>query len=234
MASPDHTYMVEAEEAAPAGGEARARAAADSVDDINSATTNQGESAAESSSPPVRQLIYTGKVVLASYDVAGGQQQAIDLSEELGGYVSHRSSDHLVLRVPAAEFRTALDSIADLGDVLEMSWEAEDVTEEMRDLEIRLGNAIELRNRLQQLLERADTVEDALKIESELERVTLQIERIRGQLENMEDRIAYSTIHLHFDPKQVDEVPDDDFLLPVAWVDDLGLQSLLEAPKGWR
>ena len=206
----------------------------DARDEADSATGGGGDANGQPDSTPARQLIYTGKVVLASFDVTGSQEQAIDLVEELGGYVSHRSSDHLVLRVPADEFRPALDLIADLGDVLEMSWDAQDVTEEMRDLQIRLRNSIELRDRLQLLLERADTVEDALEIEAELERVTLQIERIQSHLDTMEERIAYSTINVHFDPKQIDEVPDDDFLLPVAWVDDLGLQSLLEAPKVWR
>lgn len=194
---------------------------------------DDGEAEPEPSNPG-RQLIYTGTVVLAAFHIEERQREAILLVEDKGGYVTHRSSDHLVLRVPVEEFRNALDELAELGDVLEMTWEAEDVTDQIRDLEIRLENSIELQNRLQNLLERADTVEEALEIESELERVTLQIERLRGQLETMGERVAYSTIELQFDPKEVDEVPDEEFLLPVAWLDDLGLESLLSAPEIYR
>ena len=183
---------------------------------------------------PQRLLIYTAEIVLAIFDVTRTQEEAIDIVEATGGYVSHRSTKHLVLRVPAEQFRPILDELAELGDVLDLSWQAEDVTEKVRDVEIRLRNARDLRERLADLLERADTVEDALKIEAELERITLEIERLKGRLESFEDRIAYSTIEMHFDPKRIDEMPDDEFILPVAWVQTLGIESLLEAPERLR
>lgn len=171
-------------------------------------------------------LIYTGSVVLAIYDVASIQERAVALVDEMEGYVAHRSNERLVVRVPAALFRETLDELSALGDVLDLSWQAQDVSEEVRDLDIRLRNARELRNRLETLLERAESVEDALKIETELERITLEIERIRGQLLRFEDRIAYSTIEVVFQPRQTEEVPDDEFLLPFRWLNQLGLQSL--------
>lgn len=233
QAPPAHTVAQEAvAEQAVVDDRERFAEIGETASESRDGASDSGGSDAVSS--PARQLIYTGTVVLAAFDVEARQRQAIVVVEEKGGYVTHRSAQHLVLRVPVAEFRSLLDEIAELGDVLEMNWEAEDVTEEMRDLEIRLDNAIELQSRLQDLLDRADTVEDALEIEAELERVTLDIERIRGQLESMEERIAYSTLEVHFDPKEVEEVPDDEFLVPVAWLDDLGLESLLGAPERLR
>lgn len=176
-------------------------------------------------------LIYTGSVVLAIYDVASTQEKVVELVEEMGGYVAHRSNERLVLRVPAGEFREALEQISALGDVLNLNWQAQDVSDEVRDLDIRLRNALELRNRLEELLDRAESVEDALKIETELERITLEIERIRGQLLSFEDRIAYSTIEVAFRPRRTHEVPDDEFLLPFRWLNRLGLQSLLREPE---
>ncbi len=210
-------------------------AAASPIDDdvVDTEADAHGDSA-EGDTSPDRQLIYTAELILAIYDVTSVQEEAIDVVEHAGGYVSHRSSKHLILRVPADNFRPILDDLSELGDVLDLSWQAQDVTDKVRDVEIRLRNARELRDRLEELLERADTVEDALEIESELERITLEIERIKGQLESLEDRIAYSTIEMHFDPKRLDEMPDDEFILPVAWVDDLGVESLLEAPERLR
>ena len=181
-----------------------------------------------------QQLIYTGAIVLAIYDVEAIQREALSLVEELGGYVSERSSRQMTIRVPAAKFRDTLDELSALGDVLDKSWKAEDVTEEMRDLDIRLRNSLELRNRLEALLEEAESIQEALEIESELERITLEIERIRGTLQNMEDRIAYSTIELSFDAIESEDVPGDEFLLPFSWLYTLGLEALLRAPEVYR
>ena len=179
-------------------------------------------------------LIYSGALVLAIYEVEQTQDRAVELVEELGGYVSTRTSRTLIARVPAPKFREALTGLGELGDVLDRSWQAQDVTDEVRDLDIRLRNSLQLRNRLEVLLEEAETIEEALAIESELERVTLEIERIRGQLKSFEDRIAYSTIQIEFRTKRVNDVPDDDFLLPFRWLDTVGLQSLLRAPGVYR
>ena len=179
-------------------------------------------------------LVYSGSMILAIYNVAEVQDRAVELVEQLEGYVSERTRDRLTIRVPAESFRDAMDALAELGDVLDTAWRANDVTDEVRDLEIRLQNAIELRDRLEALLERAESVEDALEIESELERITLEIERIRGQLENMHRRIAYSTIEIEFRTIETDEVPDQQVRLPFRWLDELGLESLLEAPEVHR
>ncbi|MFP4598933.1 MAG: DUF4349 domain-containing protein [Persicimonas sp.] len=144
------------------------------------------------------------------------------------------TSTTLTARVPAAKFRSAMEQFGELGDVLDRSWQAQDVTDQVRDLDIRLRNALGLRDRLAALLDDAESVEDALKIESELERITLEIERIRGQLKSFKDRIAYSTIQVSFSAKRTNDVPKEDFLLPFDWLNTLGLQSLLRAPQVYR
>ncbi len=179
-------------------------------------------------------LIYTGSLVLAIYEVDETQERIVDAVEEMGGYVSERSSSQLTVRVPAELFRDAMAALSKMGDVLDTSWRAQDVTEEVRDLEIRLRNARQLRDRLEGLLEEAETVADALEIERELERVTLEIERILGQLASFEDRIAYSTIEISFRPIEIDEVPREDFMLPFTFFDQLGLESLMRVPRRYR
>jgi hypothetical protein len=200
-----------------------------------------GERAPEAKPPEVEEtpsrgqlLIYSGALVLAIYEVEKTQDEAVAYIDEIGGYVSQRTSKALTARVPAAKFRPAMERLGELGDVLDRSWEAQDVTDQVRDLDIRLRNSLGLRDRLEALLDEAESVEDALQIEAELERITLEIERIRGQLKSFEDRIAYSTIQIEFRARRTDEVPQEDFLLPFDWLNTLGLQSLLRSPKVYR
>lgn len=205
-------------------------------------TVSSGQEAPANAEPPQVEeepsagqlLIYSGAIILAIYDVEETQDTLVALVEEMGGYVSNRSRTDLTARVPAEKFRDAMERIGEHGDVLDRSWEAQDVTDQVRDLDIRLRNAEGLRDRLEALLDEVETVEEALEIERELERITLEIERIRGQRQSFEDRISYSTIQISFRSRRVDDVPDDEFLLPFQWLNTLGLQSLLRSPEVYR
>lgn len=176
---------------------------------------------------PTPLLIYTAQVTLAIYDVTVTQETALAAIEEIGGYASERNNNYIVFRVPAERFRETLDLIGELGDVLNLDWQASDVSEQYRDLDIRLTNALEMRERLQALLDRATEVEDMLYIEQQLERITLEIERIRGQLRVLADQIAYSTITVYFSRLNVTDVPTNEFRLPFPWLNTLGLERLL-------
>ena len=60
-----------------------------------------------------------------------------------------------------------------------------------------------------------------------LERVTLDIEQMRGQLRMLADRIAYSTITVNFQELRGGDVPSEDYRLPFPWLNELGLERLL-------
>jgi hypothetical protein len=173
-------------------------------------------------------LIYTGQVVLAVFDVTATQDRALSTIESFGGYSSQRNAQQMVFRVPAERFREALDALKKLGDVLRLDWAAQDVGEEYRDLQIRLKNNIDMRERLLVMLAGAKEIEDALAVEQQLERITLEIERINGQLRSLQDRLAYSTISIQFSPIAVTQVPKSDYRLPFAWLNQLGLEFLMQ------
>lgn len=193
------------------------------------AVTGSGEKVQTPSEKPRSPLlIYTGQLVLAVFDVSATQEKALAVVEEFGGYASQRNSQAMVFRVPAERFRDALDALKKLGDLLRLDWSAQDVGEEYRDLQIRLKNNVEMRDRLLAMLAAAKAVEDALAVEQQLERVTLEIERINGQLRSLQDRIAYSTISLQFSPIAVTQVPKSDYRLPFPWLNQLGLEFLMQ------
>lgn len=173
-------------------------------------------------------LIYTGQVVLAVFDVTATQDRALVTIEAFGGYSSQRNAQQMVFRVPAEKFREALDALKKLGDVLRLDWAAQDVGEEYRDLQIRLKNNLDMRERLLVMLAGAKEIEDALAVEQQLERITLEIERINGQLRSLQDRLAYSTISIQFSPIAVTQVPKSDYRLPFPWLNQLGLEFLMQ------
>ena len=172
-------------------------------------------------------LIYTASLTLAIYDVTETQARALALVEEMGGYAAQRADSYIQLRVPAARFREALEALGALGDVQSLSWDAQDVTEEFLDVEIRLRNARDMRERLAALLDEAIKVTDALAIEAELQRVTLEIEQLEGRRRSLADRISLATISVYFSQRAISQVPGEEYRLPFQWLNQIGVERLL-------
>ncbi len=104
----------------------------------------------------------------------------------------------VVVRVPAQHFDEAFALLRSLGRVLRESREAEDVTEEFLDLGIRIDNARKSRERLLEVLAKAEKVEDILRVETELRRLTEEIERMEGRRKFLADRVALATLQATF------------------------------------
>jgi len=174
-------------------------------------------------------LVYRASFTLAVFESEATLDRIAGLARELGGHVQERAGREITIRVPAPRFDEAVEQIGEAGDVLAQHVQASDVSETHRDLAIRLRNATAMRERLEALLSQAQSVEDALRVERELERVTLQIEQLTAQLRDLDDRIALSTItvELRARPRE-GTVGDDDFRLPFGWLDELGLGTLMD------
>lgn len=173
-------------------------------------------------------LIYEARLNLAVHEVRERMAQVIEVADNMGGFLARQDDTAVIIRVPAARFREALTSIEELGDLLSRQVRAQDVSEQFRDIRIRLQNALQMRDQMAGLLERAGNVAESLAIQRELERLTETIELLRGQLRSLQDRIAFSTITVSFQPVQTEaQVPRERFRLPFPWLYDLGLQSLM-------
>ncbi len=174
--------------------------------------------------------IYMADFVLAVFDVQGTADAVLARVVALGGYLGSRDDTTLVVRVPAARFEEAVSAVEGAGQVLQRNVRAEDVTEQYRDLETRIRTLDAMRGRLEAMLARATTIEEALAVERQLERVTVELESLRGRLRYLGDRVAYSTLTLRFRQLAPTEIPDTarPRILPFRWVQDLGLARLLD------
>lgn len=183
--------------------------------------------------PPAREgepraaaLVRSALLTIAAFDVEAELRAAEDLGRELGGFVARRSDRGIALRVPAPRFDEALRRLALLGDVLSREIQAEEVGEQVADLELRLRNARAVRERLEEVLRKAVGVQEILAVEKELERVATEIERLEGRLARVRDRIAYATVSIAFQPRPRAPIrPGAE--LPFPWLRELGLGRLL-------
>lgn len=174
-------------------------------------------------------LVYTATLHMAVFEVRATQDALAARARSMGGVLTQRSDDRLVLRVPAERFEAFLDGIEAHGDVLHRDVVAADVGEEFRDLSMRIQNFDVVRQQLERLLAQATDVTQALAVQRELERVTGELEVLRGRQRYLADRIAFSTITFAFRPLPREALGQaETFRLPIAWLEALGLASLLE------
>ena len=145
---------------------------------------------------------------------------------DLGGYLVRRDQQSITFRVPVEKYRSALDSIRKLGDVLNREETVEDVTEQFLDIQTRLRNARAMRDRMEALLKQAKDVKEALAVERELGRITTDIERMEGRLKRLRELISFSTITVQFKARSTDHV-ESNVRLPFSWLGDMGLSNLL-------
>ncbi len=128
--------------------------------------------------------------------------------KQAGGFVerSTASTDANVridCRVPATQLNQVLDSVASLGEEKARSVTATDVTEQYTDLETRLRNNLALRDRLQQLLQRAKNVQDVLAIEKELNRIQSEIETMQARFDRLKSEVELSALTVDLQRKRI-------------------------------
>jgi hypothetical protein len=171
-------------------------------------------------------LIYEAELGIAVFHASENLDRIEKMAADRGGYLVTRYDNSIKVRVPAPVFEKTIDEILTLGDVRRREVRTEDVTAEYTDLEIRIRNAVMVRERLEKLLERADNVKDALKVEEELRRLTDELEVMKGRIKLLRELSSFSTITVEF-TERVSQIRSR-VELPFPFLQELGLQRLLD------
>jgi len=166
-------------------------------------------------------------------DVVGARDEIAGLAVRLGGYVvsSQISGEDegmrgsISIRVPDEKFEQVMVELRGLAErVKSESTNSRDVTEEYIDLEARLKNAEATESQYLALLDKAEAVEDILRIYDSLSRVRREIEQIKGQMTYLERTSSMSLITAQLRPAASDRA-----LVPVGWS---ALETLKSAIRG--
>ncbi|MBL8878423.1 MAG: DUF4349 domain-containing protein [Phycisphaerales bacterium] len=178
-------------------------------------------------SPVDRKMVYSASLGVVVLDIEKAVAATETIAGEFGGYVAQVRTNQITIRVPAADYRLAMDRVSQLGTVTHRTVDAQDVTEKYVDLEARLKNARAVRARLEALLQKAEDAKAAVEIERELFRIGEQIEQMQAKLELLRNRVAYSMISATFQrvAPQADVPAARE--LPFRWLRELRPEYLL-------
>ncbi len=181
---------------------------------------------------PERLLIQRGEMRLEVVRPEDSGRDFLAKVKAAGGYLLQQAGNTLTVRVPAAAFDETFLALRGMGRVLGESREASDVTEEFVDLGIRIDNARKARERLLEILQKAEKVEDILKVEAEVRRLTDDIERMEGRKKFLADQVAMATLTATFVAKVEPAAPPPPKRSRqrsrFEWINEAGPESLLE------
>ncbi|HEY2980034.1 MAG TPA: DUF4349 domain-containing protein [Anaerolineales bacterium] len=202
---------------APFAGPAEAGqvdAAGFALPQATAAVYNLGAPPPEAPAAAGRLIIKNADVRLLVADTDVAVDRATQIVGDLGGYiVSSRVwyqdyyGDNLkyatiTIGVPVEQFERALSRMRGLSvQVLDESASGEDVTDQYVDLQSQVQNLEATRERIQSFLDQAQNVDEALRINQQLSEIERQIEQIKGQINFLSDRSAYSTLTINFEPE---------------------------------
>lgn len=136
---------------------------------------------------------------------------------ELGGYIesldAYNGSTYydyrptrnanMTIRIPKDRLDEFLNTVSDLGNVTSRSENVQDVTLTYVDLESHRDALKTEQERLLQLLEQAESIEDIITIEQRLSDVRYQLESMESQLRSYDNQVDYSTVYLYIDEVEV-------------------------------
>lgn len=157
-----------------------------------------------------RMIVRNGDISLVVEDVNQAMQAISQLAGGFNGYVVSSSISGeeedmrgwITIRVPDESFEPALADIRELAVRVESeSTSSQDVTEEYIDLAARLANAEATEQEFLTLLEKAEDVEDILRIYESLSRVRQEIEQLKGRMQYLERTSSMSLISVYLEPE---------------------------------
>lgn len=205
--------------------------------DEASVASAPSEPRVDTSNVQERLIIKTADVSMVVDDVATALVQLTTDVTDKGGFVVNQSINkrgngfdgYITFRIPSDAFDAQLQSFSSLGDVTSQSVRGQDVTEEYVDINAQLDNLRRTEAQFQQILTRANTIEDILSVQRELSTVRTQIERFEGRKQYLEQSAKLSTItvHLSTNPENLPVLDESDTWRPLAIAKDAvrGLRS---------
>lgn len=154
--------------------------------------------------PTARKIVRNGTLSLEVGDLGKALAAVRAETTAAGGYITNESQGRdeysvrqgsITCRIPAEKLDAALGKLQAIGRVQTMAIQAEDITEQYFNLEIRLRNQQALETRLLKLLDRpGNKVADLVEVEREVARVRSEIDELEGRKRFWDSQVSLSTV----------------------------------------
>jgi len=150
-------------------------------------------------------IIRTASLSVRVKDVPKALDEARATTENAGGFVGNESTSRdgqghertrVVLRVPSDKYDEVLADLEGAGKLLERTAKAQDVTDQVVDVESRIASQRASVARVRELMDRATRLSDVVQLEGELSTRESDLEALLAQQASLKDRTSLATITL--------------------------------------
>lgn len=154
-----------------------------------------------------RMILYESKVYMEVKDATETLDAIANIARKSGGYVVSNSfqlqGDRKVavvtIRVPSKTYDDTLSELRRLALKVESEdSKSQDVTEEYSDLNAQLRNLEATESQYLDLLKKAQSIDDILKVQARLSETRREIERIKGRIVYLERTTDMASITVNF------------------------------------
>lgn len=160
-----------------------------------------------------RHVVRTASLSVRVDDVTTAAAGARGVAERFGGFVASEQSESemssLTLRVEADRLDDALAALDELGDVTHREQQAEDVTEEVVDVDARIANQRASVERVRALLARATTVGEVVEVEAELTKRQAELESLENRAAALAGQTSLATVSVRLTGKGTPVLDDE-------------------------
>jgi hypothetical protein len=203
------------------GGGTSAKSAANGADVAAGPRTADGAEPAAPRSPRLTQnaIIRTASLTLQVKDVPKALDRARTTAQDAGGYVGKESTSRdagghehtrVVLRVPSAKYDEVLAGLQGTGRLIDRTAQAEDVTDQVVDVDSRVRSQRASVDRIRALMARATRLSDVVELEGELSSRQADLESLLARQASLKDRTSLATITLSLSETPVKKAAGDD------------------------
>lgn len=150
-----------------------------------------------------RAIVYTANLQVRTGNVAEATGHAKQLVTASGGFVATESesstpdSADITFKVPAAQYPVVLDQLGRLGKKVSLQQNAEDVTQQIADVDSRVLSAKATLASFRKLLDKANTIGEVLDVEQQITTRESDLEALQARQKALAQQTAYGTVSLN-------------------------------------
>jgi hypothetical protein len=201
------------------GGEAASRADAGAAGHQQADSSGKDQKASAPPKPSATHIIRTVSLTVQVKDVPKALGEARTAVENAGGIVGNETTDRdskgrersrVVLRVPTDRYEEVLSDLEGSGKLIDRTAKAQDVTDQVVDVESRIKTQRASVIRIRELMDQATKLSDVVTLEGELSTRQADLESLLAQQASLKDRTSLATITLSLSETPVKAAEDED------------------------
>ncbi|HEX2822096.1 MAG TPA: DUF4349 domain-containing protein [Streptosporangiaceae bacterium] len=157
---------------------------------------------------PASDIIYTAQLTVRAGNVSSAVAKAAQIAEGVGGYISNETASanpghpseataSVQLKIPVTAYQATLGQLeSGLGTQLSLQQQAQDVTEQVADVNSQVASDQAAIVQLRALLSHAGSVSDLLTVQNQINAEESSLESMQAQQRALDHEVSYATLTL--------------------------------------